>query len=53
MENVWSVFGQITEEDGEELHVAYSQMNVLAIGGMVNFTNKKVEEVWETDPRSL
>lgn len=28
-------------------------MNVLAIGGMVNITNKKVEEVWDTDTRSL
>jgi len=26
---------------------------VLAIGGMVNITNKKVEEVWDTDTRSL
>ena len=52
MENVWSVFGQITQEDGQELHEAYSQMNVLAIGGMVNVTNKKVEEVWDTDTRS-
>jgi hypothetical protein len=25
MENVWSVFGQITQEDGQELHEAYSQ----------------------------
>ena len=53
MENVWSVFGQITQEDGQELHEAYSQMNVLAIGGMGNVTNKKVEEVWDTDTRSL
>ena len=30
MENVWSVFGQITQEDGQELHEAYSQMNVLS-----------------------
>lgn len=50
MENVWSVFGQITQEDGQELHEAYSQMNVLAIGGMVNVTNKKVEEVWTRIP---
>ena len=53
IENVWSVFGQITQEDGQELHEAYSQLNVLAIGGMVNVTNKKVEEVWDTDTRSL
>lgn len=53
MENVWSVFGQITQENGTEFHEAYSQMNVLAIGGMVNVTNKKVEEVWDVDTHSL
>lgn len=53
MENVWSVFGQISQENGTEFHEAYSQMNVLAIGGMVNVINKKVEEVWNTDTRSL
>lgn len=53
MENVWSVFGQITQNDGQEFHEAYSQMNVLAIGGMVNVTNKKVEEVWDTATRTL
>ena len=53
MENVWSVFGQISQESGTEFHEAYSQMNVLAIGGMVNVTNKKVEEVWDTNTRSL
>lgn len=42
MENVWSVFGQITQESGTELQEAYSQMNVLAIGGMVNVTEKKL-----------
>ena len=31
MENVWSVFGQISQESGTEFHEAYSQMNVLAI----------------------
>lgn len=53
MENVWSVFGQITQDDGTEFQEAYSQMNVLAIGGMVNVTKKKVEEVWDTSTRSL
>ena len=53
MENVWSVFGQITQENGSEFHEAYSQMNVLAIGGMINITNKKVEEVWDVNSRSL
>ena len=53
MENVWSVFGQITQEGGAEFQEAYSQMNVLAIGGMVNVTNKEVEEFWDTSTRSL
>lgn len=53
MENVWSVFGQISKENGQEFHEAYSQMSVLAIGGMVNVTHKKVEEVWDTASRSL
>ena len=53
MESVWSVFGQITQNDGAEFHEAYSQMSVLAIGGMVNVTNKKVEELWDVDSRSL
>lgn len=53
MENVWSVFGQITQENGTEFSEAYSQMNVLAIGGLVNVLDKKVEEVWDVDTRSL
>lgn len=53
MENVWSVFGQITQEGGDEFQEAYSQMNVLAIGGMVNVTKKEVEEFWDTSTKSL
>lgn len=53
MENVWSVFGQISQENGTEFHEAYSQMNVLAIGGMVNVTKKNVEEIWDVNSRSL
>lgn len=53
MENVWSVFGQISQESGTEFSEIYSQMNVLAIGGMVNVTDKKVEEIWDVDTRSL
>ncbi|MDR0745806.1 MAG: DUF4384 domain-containing protein [Mediterranea sp.] len=53
MENVWSVFGQVTQENGTEFQEAYSQMNVLAIGGMVNITGKKVEEIWDEGSRSL
>lgn len=53
MENVWSVFGQITQEDGTEFEEAYSQMNVLAIGGMVNITRQKVTEVWDVNLHAL
>lgn len=53
MENVWSVFGQITQESGTELMEAYSQMNVLAIGGMLNVTSKKVEEIWDIQEHKL
>lgn len=53
MENVWSVFGQLSQDGGQEFHEAYSQMSVLAIGGMVNVTSQKVEEVWDTASKSL
>ena len=53
MESVWSVFGQITSESGTELSEVYSQMNVLAIGGMMNITNKTVKEEWDIQARSL
>jgi hypothetical protein len=53
MENVWSVFGQITQDGGTEFQEAYSQMNVLAIGGMLNITKQKVEDVWDANTRSL
>lgn len=35
-ENVWSVFGTVTESDGQAFKQAYSEMSVLAIGGLVN-----------------
>lgn len=35
-ENVWSVFGMITESDGSHFHEAYSEMSVLAVGGLVH-----------------
>lgn len=35
-ENVWSVFGTITESDGQQFQQAYSEMSVLAVGGLVN-----------------
>lgn len=53
MENVWSVFGQISQESGTEFQEAYSQMNVLAIGGMVNITKEKVEDFWDVNTNSL
>lgn len=53
MENVWSVFGQISQESGTEFQEAYSQMNVLAIGGMVNITKEKVEDFWDINTNSL
>jgi hypothetical protein len=53
MEDVWSVFGQITQDSGSEFQEAYSQMNVRAIGGMLKVTDKKVEELWDATARSL
>lgn len=53
MENVWSVFGQISQESGTEFQEAYSQMNVLAVGGMVNITKEKVEDFWDVNTNSL
>ena len=53
MENVWSVFGQISQESGTEFQEAYSQMNVLAIGGMVNITKEKIEDFWDINTNSL
>lgn len=35
-ENVWSVFGTVTESDGQAFKQAYSEMSVLAVGGLVN-----------------
>ena len=35
-ENVWSVFGMISQNDGQEFHQAYSEMSVLAVGGLVH-----------------
>ncbi|MBQ8224043.1 MAG: DUF4384 domain-containing protein [Bacteroides sp.] len=47
VENVWSVFGQITEEHGSEFHEAYSQTSGIAIGGMLLVTKKEVKPVWD------
>lgn len=40
MENVWSVFGQITQENGSEFQEVYSQVSAIAIGGLINATKK-------------
>ena len=47
MENVWSVFGQVTADNGTEFTEAYSSVSMLAISGMVNVTDKKVEDFWD------
>lgn len=41
-ENVWSVFGLISQNDGQEFHQAYSEMSVLAVGGLVHLTEEPV-----------
>lgn len=47
MEDVWSVFGQVSSESGQEFSEAYSSVSMLAISGMVNVTSKKVREYWD------
>lgn len=47
MEDVWSVFGQVTSDNGTEFSEAYSSVSMLAISGMVNVTNKQVEDFWD------
>lgn len=53
MENIWSVFGQITQENGEEFQEAYSQLSAIAIGGMINVTKKTVTELWDPESKRL
>lgn len=53
MENVWSTFGQLSTETGTELKEVYSQMNILAIGGMLNVTREVVDELWDVEAKSL
>lgn len=53
MENVWSVFGHVSQDSGDEFHEAYSQMSELSISGMVRVTDKKVEDVWNPEERRL
>lgn len=47
MENVWSVFGQVTSENGSRFEEAYSSVSVLALNGLVNVTDKKSEQIWD------
>lgn len=47
MENVWSVFSQVTSENGTEFADACSSVSTLAISGLVNVTDKKVSELWD------
>lgn len=47
MEDVWSVFGQVTADNGTEFTEAYSSVSMLAISGMVNVTDKTVEDFWD------
>ena len=47
MENVWSVFGQVTADNGTEFTEAYSSVSMLANSGMVNVTEKTVEDFWD------
>lgn len=53
MENVWSVFGQITQENGDEFQEVYSQVSAIAIGGMLNVTKKTVDESWDPGSKRL
>lgn len=53
MENVWSVFGQITQENGEEFQEAYSQMSTVAISGLVNVTRKEADVAWDAASKRL
>lgn len=53
MENVWSVMGQISSSNGEKFSEAYSSVSTLAINGLVNVTDKKVEDFWDTNLRRV
>lgn len=39
-ENVWSVLGMTASQDNQHLQEAYSEMSVLAVGGLVRLTDK-------------
>ncbi|MGM9735977.1 MAG: DUF4384 domain-containing protein [Candidatus Cryptobacteroides sp.] len=47
MENVWSIFSQVTTDNGTEFADACSSVSTIAISGLVNVTDKKVSEFWD------
>lgn len=49
-EEVFSAFGQVSENDNSNFYEVYSQVNAIAIGGMMNLTDRKVRNIW--DPRT-
>lgn len=53
METVWSVMGQVSTSNGEKFSEAYSSVSTLAINGMVNILEKKVEEVWDPNMKRM
>ena len=53
MGNVWSVFGQISRGERHRVSRGIFTDERTCDWGMVNVTNKKVEEVWDTNTRSL
>ena len=53
MENVWSVFGQVTSDNGTEFAEAYSSVSILAMNGLVNVTSKEVEDLWDPVARKF
>ena len=52
-ENVWSVMGHISSTEGERFSEAYSSVSTLALNGMVNILDKKVEDVWDAKMKRL
>lgn len=53
LENVWSVMGHISSSDGEKFSEAYSSVSTLAINGLVNVLEKKVEEIWDPNIKRM
>ncbi|MCC8153950.1 MAG: DUF4384 domain-containing protein [Tannerellaceae bacterium] len=52
-EEVWSAFGQVSENENNQFYEVYSQVNALAIGGMMNLTDKKVTNQWDPATQTL